>query len=134
VVLRNPYQWASKTTHLAGCYLTARIIVVRPFMKAMSAYFLMAAGLTTCVGLEFAGFALAATVEPGEPVLVVAPPWSGGAEAVVAAAGGSIVGPTQAPLSVLATGVSEQAFRDAGAWFLVNPGAVSFFCVTKDTV
>ena len=124
----------SKLTHLAECYLIAQKSAVRHFMKAMSAYFVMAAGLATCVGLEFAGFALAATVEPGMSVLVVAPPWSGGAEAVVAAAGGSIVGPTQAPLSVLATGVSEQAFKDAGAWFLVNPGAVSFFCVTKDTV
>lgn len=103
-------------------------------MKAMSAYLLMGLGVVTVFGLEVAGFAIAAETEPGAPVLVVAPPWSGGAEAVVLAAGGSIVGPTQAPLSVLAAGASEQAFRDNGAWFLVNPGAISFFCVTKDTV
>ena len=103
-------------------------------MKALPAYCLMAGGVLTVLGLEVAGFAMAAEMVPGEPVLVVAPPWSGGAEAVVASAGGAIVGPTQAPLSVLATGASEEAFRESGAWFLLSPSALSFFCVTKDKV
>lgn len=103
-------------------------------MKSTSAYLLMASGVLTVLGLEVAAFAVSAEVRPGEPVLVVAPPWSGGAEAVVVAAGGAVVAPTRAPLSVLAAGVDEEKYREHGAWFLLDPAALSFFCVTKDTV
>lgn len=91
---------------------------------------LLAIGLVASLGTELAAFAFTATGQGDAPVLVVAPPWSGGAEAVVAAAGGWVVGPTQAPMSVLATGASLDAFKSAGAWFLVDPGAISFFCVS----
>lgn len=103
-------------------------------MNALSAYTIMGVGLLACVGLEFAGFALATPVVPGQPVLVVAPPWNGGAEAVVAEAGGAVVGPTRAPLAVLAAGASFEAFMQSGAWFLVNPDALGFLCVSEDTV
>ncbi|MCG7493086.1 hypothetical protein [Thalassobius sp. Cn5-15] len=108
-------------------------------MKNLSAYCLMIGGCAVVLGLEVASVAMAAQA-PGvdgvfdTPVLVVAPPWSGGAEAVVAAAGGAVVGPTQAPLSVLATGASADGFRQSGAWFLLDPGALSYFCVTKEMV
>lgn len=108
-------------------------------MKNVSAYLMMLGGVATALGLEVANVALAAQLPATdgileEPVLVVAPPWSGGAEAVVTTAGGSIVGLTQAPLSVLATGASASDFRQSGAWFLLDPGALSYFCVTKETV
>lgn len=108
-------------------------------MKTVSAYLLMLGGLAVALGLEVASVAVAAQLPADsdildEPVLVVAPPWSGGAEAVVSAAGGAIVGPVQAPLSVLATGASAQDLRHSGAWFLLDPSALSFFCVTKETV
>jgi hypothetical protein len=108
-------------------------------MKNVSAYLLMSGGVAAVLGLEVANVAIAAQLPAksgvlDEPVLVVAPPWSGGAEAVVAAAGGAIVGPTQAPLSVLATGASASDFRQSGAWFLLDPSALELFCVTKETV
>ncbi|WP_323780237.1 hypothetical protein [Thalassovita sp.] len=68
--------------------------------------------------------------QSGDPVLVIAPPWKGGPQAVVAEAGGWVVSPVNAPMSVLATGASQDAFKSAGAWFLLDPGALSFFCGT----
>ena len=99
-------------------------------MKAIQTYALLFFGFVTCFGLQFVGMAMGAQLSDDTPMLVVAPPWSGGAEEVVRVAGGSIVGPTQAPLSALATGASVDAFKSAGAWFLVDPGALSFFCVS----
>lgn len=49
-------------------------------------------------------------------MIVVAPPWSGGAEAVVAKAGGWSVGLDKALFSVLATGTDADALRAHGAW------------------
>ena len=93
----------------------------------------IALGLAAICLAELAGMAVASNAPEGEPVLVVAPPWRGGPEAVVLAAGGTVIGPTQAPLSVLATDVSSRELRDAGAWFLLDPSKLAFLCASGTT-
>lgn len=103
-------------------------------MSSVRASILILAGLTVGLGAEFASFATPAPAsDPAsdqDAVLVVAPPWNGGATAVVQAAGGWEVGATRAPLSVLATGTTESALREAGAWFLLDPGLLDLFCIS----
>ncbi|MYM56170.1 hypothetical protein [Thalassovita mangrovi] len=91
---------------------------------------LLAIGLIASFGTEFAAVALGAPDDADAAVLVIAPPWKGGPEAIVAEAGGWVVAPVNAPLSVMATGASLDAFKAAGAWFLLDPGAFRFFCVS----
>ncbi|WP_176439069.1 hypothetical protein [Puniceibacterium sediminis] len=72
----------------------------------------------------------------GKPVLVVAPPWDGGAAAIVRAVGGVAVGPVAAPFAMFAVfehkGFAEAALK-AGAWTLRDAGALSAFCTTGET-
>lgn len=91
---------------------------------------LLVIGLIASFGTELAAVALGAPGDAGAPVLVIAPPWKGGPEAIVAEAGGWVVAPVKAPLSVMAAGASLDAFKAAGAWFLLDPGALSFFCAS----
>lgn len=92
---------------------------------------LLAIGLIASFGTELAAVALSAPGDAGAPVLVIAPPWKGGPETIVAEAGGWVVAPVNAPLSVMATGATLDAFKAAGAWFLLDPDALSFFCVSR---
>ncbi|MEY8880486.1 hypothetical protein [Donghicola sp. XS_ASV15] len=92
---------------------------------------LLALGLIAILFAELASVAVAAVPDDAELVLVVSPPWRGGPEAIVAAAGGSVVGPTNAPLAVVATDATPAAFKDAGAWFLLDPKNVPFLCATE---
>ncbi|EYD77908.1 hypothetical protein Rumeso_00635 [Rubellimicrobium mesophilum DSM 19309] len=66
-------------------------------------------------------------------MLVVAPPWDGGAEQVVETAGGRVVGPGSAPFSVLATGATPAAYELAGAWLVLDPAVLEILCGNKDT-
>ncbi|QDC09013.1 hypothetical protein FHY55_07035 [Oceanicola sp. D3] len=72
---------------------------------------------------------LAAPVADG-PVLIVLPPWAD-AEAVLAASGGRLIGPTRAPFAMLAAYPSPTAARSApghGAWAVFNGGAIALLC------
>lgn len=66
----------------------------------------------------------------GGLMIVVAPPWSGGAEAVVVKAGGWSVGLDKALFSVMATGTDAEALRAHGAWAVFSADIPpSFLCV-----
>ncbi|WP_146204970.1 hypothetical protein [Meridianimarinicoccus roseus] len=95
-----------------------------------SAFPLISLLLVTCIGLMSVGLFQSASDLGRGPLVVVAPPWHGGPAAIVAAAGGRIVGLDQAPLSVLADGASAEALREAGAWFVLGSSALNFFCGT----
>lgn len=92
---------------------------------------LIVLGLAAVLLAEVASVAVAAVPDDANLVLVVSPPWRGGPEAIVAAAGGTIVGPSSAPLAVVATDATPASFRDAGAWFLLDPKNVPFLCATE---
>lgn len=87
-------------------------------------------GLAAIVVVELANVVASGAVRGEGLTLVIAPPWRGGAEAVVLAAGGRLIGPTQAPLSALADGATRQALKEAGAWAVFDPAALPIFCQT----
>lgn len=71
-----------------------------------------------------------AAAAPGAgPFLVLTPPWRNG-HAVIDAAGGVAVGPSQAPLTILAGG--GPGFRAAllakGAWAVIPARSLPFLC------
>ena len=92
---------------------------------------LIAVGMSALLFAELASVAVASVPDDADLVLVVAPPWQGGPEAIVAAAGGSVVGPANAPLAVVATDAAPAAFKEAGAWFLLDPNKFPFLCATE---
>lgn len=57
-----------------------------------------------------------APVRAGMPVLVIAPPWDGGAASVLAQSGGQEIAPVRAPFAVLGVSDHPQDLRHAGAW------------------
>lgn len=72
-------------------------------------------------------------VDPGSvPVLVIAPPWSGGAPELVRAAGGRGVGPLDAPFGILAVfpqgAVTAQDLKNRGAWAVRDAAALASLC------
>jgi hypothetical protein len=73
---------------------------------------------------------LGATVapEPGQPVLVVAPPWSGGAAEIVERASGREIYPTRAPLAVMAVFDDPSQLETAGAWLVLDGRRVAAIC------
>ncbi len=89
---------------------------------------LVVLGLAACVALEVAAFAASASDADIGPFLVIAAPWGPTAEAVVVAAGGQFVGPSRAPLSILATDVTVPALRAAGAWDVLDAQALANLC------
>ncbi len=90
---------------------------------------LLAAGFAALV-VAGGATALPRAVEQGDDaiLLVVAAPWNGGAEAVVARAGGSVIGPERAMLAVLAHEANPEELRAAGAWAVVDWAGISFIC------
>lgn len=62
------------------------------------------------------------------PLLVVVAPWSGTPEDIVTRAGGTVIGPDRAPMSVLAQGATPDALEQAGAFWVLDPSALSLFC------
>lgn len=98
-------------------------------------------GWTTPVLFVLAGLAILAPAAAGvawsvrdpdsDLVIVLAPPWNGGAEAVVARAGARLVGFSTSPLSVLATGSSVQALRNSGAWAVLASDQPGFLCLER---
>jgi hypothetical protein len=88
----------------------------------------------TCAIIAVAGTALpfvAAPARIGEPVLVLAPPWNGGASAIVADAGGRVIGPTQAPFAVLAVFdavKSMDTLRLDGSWGVFDGRRIALAC------
>lgn len=63
------------------------------------------------------------------PVLVILPPWQD-AEALVAAAGGRLIGPLRAPFAVLADGADgfAERLRQGGAWAVTDGAGVARIC------
>ncbi|MGP3696685.1 hypothetical protein [Rhodobacter sp. NSM] len=97
-------------------------------MKALPLLPLVTLGITACLGVEVAGIAAMASVDVREPFVVVAPPWNGGPEEVVQTAGGRLVGPIHAPLSVLAVGAPAETFLSAGAWLVLDASKLLALC------
>ncbi|SDY26771.1 hypothetical protein [Citreimonas salinaria] len=65
------------------------------------------------------------------PVLVIAPPWGAGAAAIVAAAGGTALGPIEAPFATLARfeeTVPVERMRALGAWSVRDGAALANIC------
>ncbi|CUH77465.1 hypothetical protein [Tropicibacter naphthalenivorans] len=76
-------------------------------------------------------FASAAPARADALVLVVGPPWSGGAAALVERTGGRLVGPVQAPFAALAQfdGVLPDAqLRAMGAWAVTDGQRIALIC------
>lgn len=84
-------------------------------------------GFAWLVPLVSAG---AAGLEDG-PMIVVSRPWGEAAEAIVERAGASVVGPSIAPLSVLAAGATADAYKMAGAWAVLSPQSLPFLCAEE---
>lgn len=95
------------------------------------------AGLLLCAALVIAVLAIVAlpiAAHPpvrGSPVLVVAPPWSAGAEALVRKAGGQPLGPITAPFAVLADfpdTIPVDGLRQLGVWAVSDGRALAAIC------
>lgn len=70
---------------------------------------------------------------PGEPVLVVAAPWSDGAGEVVARASGREIYPVRAPMAALAIFEDPTLLNAAGAWLVLDGRRIAELCgVTLD--
>lgn len=91
--------------------------------------------LATAVALVVAGPAVVSVAalpqaEPGGPVFVIASPFRD-AGALVAAAGGRLVGPVQPRLGRLAASPDPrfpETLRAEGAWFVVSDPRLLAFC------
>ncbi|MBF9036334.1 hypothetical protein HKCCE2091_19005 [Rhodobacterales bacterium HKCCE2091] len=75
-------------------------------------------------------FGLTASAAPraGAPVLVVAPPWSGGPAAVIDRSGGREIGPARAPFAAVAMLDDPALARAAGAWAVLDAAALAALC------
>ena len=100
----------------------------KPPMSTVFAFVLSFSALLTCAASALVGVAMAEPPKGDGPLVVVAAPWSGGVDHVVASAGASPVGPKPAPLSLLAAGAEAQAYLAAGALMVLDPGALPFLC------
>lgn len=72
-----------------------------------------------------------ATPVLGQPVLVVAPPWSGGAAAVIARADGLPIGPEGAPFASLSANTDPAyvtQLQTAGAWLVLDGSVIAEIC------
>lgn len=72
--------------------------------------------------------AMPAAVTAEGPFLVIAAPWGGGAEAVVARAGGRLAAPASTPMAAIAYGAEAEAFEAAGALMVLAPPDPAYFC------
>lgn len=102
------------------------------FIRKILPYGLSALALVLCGVTTLVGVAMAAPPSGSGPVIVVARPWGPSADAIAAAAGAQPVGPNPAPLSVIAAGADVQAYFAAGAFAVLDPGAVPFLCSPKE--
>lgn len=99
----------------------------------MRMFALIALCLTGLVAVLAPGLAALARPAPegAATLLVLAAPWGGGPQAVVASAGGRVIGPAATALSVTATGASPAALNKAGAWAVLDAGAVVALCAPE---
>ena len=77
-----------------------------------------------------AAYLFGAAPRDGQPVLVVAAPWSD-VVGIVRAAGGAPVGPERAPMAILAIGGDRGCARlvsDGGAWFVLDGAPLPALC------
>ena len=74
-----------------------------------------------------------APARAGAPVLVIAPPWSGGAAAVLAQAGGQEIAPVRAPFAVLGVLDRPEDVRQAGAWAVWDAAFLAQLCGVDPT-
>lgn len=65
---------------------------------------------------------------PGQPVLIIAPPWTGGAAAILARSGGREIALQRAPLAILAVMDRPDAALEAGAWAVWDAAHLARLC------
>lgn len=100
-------------------------------MSRLKTRLLLGLGLATALVSSWLGLVFSPVSIGDGPVLVVVLPWGASPEQVVLRAGGRLVGPEQAPLSVLAQGATPEQFRAAGAWLVADPGRLPFLCAAE---
>lgn len=66
--------------------------------------------------------------KPGQPVLVIAPPWTGGAARVIDRLNGREIALERAPFGALAVLDAPERARDAGAWAIMDGRFVARLC------
>ena len=69
-----------------------------------------------------------APARAGAPVLVIAPPWAGGAAAVLDQVGGQEIAPIRAPFAVMGILDNPAEARRAGAWAVWDASALAQLC------
>ena len=100
-------------------------------IRDICAGLLLATALAVALGVSLALPFVAHLPEAGSPVLVVAPPWSAGAESMVLQAGGHPLGPGSAPFAVLAgfpDVIPVEALRQLGAWAIADGRVLATLC------
>lgn len=102
-----------------------------PQMSRLKTCLLTILGLATALVTSWLGVVFTPVAAGGGPVLVLVLPWGDTPEQVVLRAGGRMVGPEQAPLSVLAQGATPEQFLAAGAWLVADPGRLPFLCAAE---
>jgi|GEM_PF-3649241 len=89
---------------------------------------LLLAGCVTLVISAVLPLAGTATPHPDDAVLVVTSPWGDAPETIVARAGGQAIGPSAAPLAILASGATAAAFKASGAFAVLPASSLALFC------
>lgn len=96
-------------------------------MKAVSPDILVVTGLVGLVLLGGASVLGTLPAPEGDLLLVLVPPWAEGEE-VVHMAGGQVLGPVSAPLSVFATGTTPERLHAAGAFWVADGRLAARLC------
>lgn len=92
---------------------------------------LLAAALVVAPAAALVASFAGAPGQAGQPVLVVAPPWAGGAAGVVTRAGGRVIGPEVAPMAVFAVFDAPFPLSDlrlAGSWAVADARRLAALC------
>lgn len=97
-------------------------------MSNLGTGILLAVGLVTLAGTAVLGLGTATVPGPGDAVLVVSLPWGDDPAQIVARAGGHEIAPVPAPLAVLASGATVEAFKAAGAVAVLPAAVLAMIC------
>lgn len=101
------------------------------FVARLRACALFGVGIAAISSVMFAELGHASAATGTGPMLVVALPWGLGPDDIAQRAGGHVVGPTRAPLAVMAAGVTADKYREAGALVVLEPTSLSFLCAME---
>lgn len=94
---------------------------------------LLHTGLFCLVALQIAAtiplsLLMAGPASAGRPALVLLSAWGASAAQVLAQTGGRQIAPVPAPLAVLAVLDHPDLARQAGAWAVLDAGALAYLC------